>query len=103
MTRGGQKVDARNRSALPDIAEGLDFGVAARDRIKIAGVSLGQAAAPRHLSSRKNTSSNGTPKTRAIFKANSAEGTNRPFSMKMMVGRVGASPAREKACFLTIS
>jgi hypothetical protein len=40
IARGTQQVDARARSAFLDIAEGLGLGVAARDKIKIADVSL---------------------------------------------------------------
>ena len=39
--RGIQKVDARNRSAFLEFAEGLGLGVVARDKIKIEDVSLG--------------------------------------------------------------
>ena len=42
MARGTQQVDARAKSAaFLDIAEGLGLGVAAREKIKIAEVSLG--------------------------------------------------------------
>jgi len=34
-------VDARGRSAFLEIAEGLGLGVAAREKIKIADISLG--------------------------------------------------------------
>ena len=42
MARGTQAVDNRGRSAaFLEIAEGLGLGVAAREKIKIADVSLG--------------------------------------------------------------
>ncbi len=41
IARGTQQVDAGGRSAFLEIAEGLGLGVAARDKIKIADLSLG--------------------------------------------------------------
>ena len=45
MARGTQQVDNKKQSAFLEIAEGLGLGVAAREKIKIADVSLGEAGA----------------------------------------------------------
>jgi len=41
MARATQQVDAKGRSAFLDLAEGLGLGIAGREKIRIADVSLG--------------------------------------------------------------